>query len=87
MLKKNQFPLVPRKYHDLLEDVQEFAGVVEVLLKPGIEYDVGSSLACYERSEFCRVDGTPRETVMKRCISNEISRTREVPLEYWYANN
>ena len=26
MLKKNQFHLVPRKYHHLLEDVQEFAG-------------------------------------------------------------
>ena len=87
MLKKNQFHLVPRKYHHLLEDVQEFAGVVEVLLKPGIEYDVGSSLACYERSEFCRADGTPSETVMKRCIAREISLTREVPLDYWHANH
>ena len=87
MLKKNQFHLVPRKYHHLLEDVQEEHGCVEVLLKPGIEYDVGSSLACYERSEFCRADGMHSETLMKRCIANEISRTVEVPLEYWYANH
>ena len=44
MLKKNQFHLVPRKYHHLLEDVQEFAGVVEVLLKPGIEYAMSARL-------------------------------------------
>ena len=87
MLKTNQFHLVPRKYHHLLEDVQEFAGCVEVLLKPGIEYDVGSSLACYERTEFRRADGMPSETLLKRCIADEISRTVEIPLDQWYANH
>ena len=83
----NQFHLVPRKYHHLLEDVQEDNGCVEVLLKPGIEYDVGTSLACYERGEFCRADGTPSEALLKRCISDEISRTVEIPLDQWHANH
>lgn len=82
-MTNNLFHLVPKKHHHKLHEVVECNGTVEVVLKRGWEYDIGSSLACYERTEFCRSDGTPSEFLLKRCIANEIDRTDEVPLDVW----
>jgi hypothetical protein len=82
-MANNLFHLVPKKHHHKLEEVCESGGTVEVVLKRGWEYDVGSSLACYERGEFCRADGAQSEAMLKRCIADEISRTDQVPVDEW----
>ena len=80
---ENKFHLVPKKYHPIVREVVEDCGVVEVVLKRGFEYDTGASLACYERGEFCRADGTPSEHMLKQCIALEIRCHNEVPLDQW----
>tara|TARA_R110000823_G_C15727418_1_gene479345 strand:+ start:270 stop:536 length:267 start_codon:yes stop_codon:yes gene_type:complete len=81
--------LVPKKYHSILAEVSDNFGVVEVVLKEGWEYDVGSSLACYERGdpEFSNKNGTPSQHKLKRTIAQEIERTNKIPLSEWYKNH
>tara|TARA_R110002020_G_scaffold377557_3_gene588634 strand:- start:16 stop:276 length:261 start_codon:yes stop_codon:yes gene_type:complete len=82
-MANTNFYLVPKKYHHILDEVCDDHGVVEVILKRGFEYDIGSSLACYERGEFCQADGTPSQAILKRCIADEIQGYVEVPLDQW----
>ena len=82
----NSINLVPKKYRYMVLLVEESCGVVEVVLKEGYEYDVGSSLACYERDDhdFCNADGSASEYKLKQCIANEISRTVDIPIDEWH---
>tara|TARA_R100001510_G_C7560722_1_gene140874 strand:+ start:117 stop:374 length:258 start_codon:yes stop_codon:yes gene_type:complete len=75
--------LIPKKHHDKIHDVCEFNGTVEVILKEGWEYSTGSAEACYERVEFCSANGQPSETLLKRCIANEIALTTEISIDDW----
>ena len=86
---KKLLNLVPKKYQYMVEVVEESCGVVEVVLKEGYEYDVGSSLACYERCDpdFCNADGTESEYKIKKCIASEISRTVDIPIAEWRKNH
>ena len=75
--------LIPKKHQHKVAEVCDDGYEVEVVLKPGWEYLNEASLAVYERTEFCTKLGTPSETKLRRCISDELDLTFVVPFDQW----